>query len=64
VMEEEASFLRTLDNGLKKLDQIKVEMTESASMVIDGKVAFELYDTYGFPLDLTSLIARENGLIH
>jgi alanyl-tRNA synthetase len=62
IMEEEASFLRTLDNGLKKLDQIKEEMAQSGSMMIDGKVAFELYDTYGFPLDLTSLIARENGL--
>jgi alanyl-tRNA synthetase len=62
IMEEEASFLRTLDNGLKKLDQIKEEMALSGNMMIDGKIAFELYDTYGFPLDLTSLIARENGL--
>ena len=62
IFEEEASFLRTLDNGLKKLDQIKEELANSGSKVIDGKVAFELYDTYGFPLDLTSLIARENGL--
>ena len=62
IMEEEASFLRTLDNGLKKLDQIKEEMVQSGIKVIEGKVAFELYDTYGFPLDLTSLIARENGL--
>lgn len=62
VMEEEASFLRTLDNGLKKLDQIKEELSQSTSKIIAGKVAFELYDTYGFPLDLTSLIARENGL--
>ncbi len=62
VMEEEASFLRTLDNGLKKLDQIKEELSQTASKIIEGKVAFELYDTYGFPLDLTSLIARENGL--
>lgn len=62
VMEEESSFLRTLDNGLKKLDQIKEEMLKTGSKVIDGKIAFELYDTYGFPLDLTSLIARENGL--
>jgi alanyl-tRNA synthetase len=61
IMEEENSFLRTLDNGLKKLDQIKEEMTGSGQKVIEGKVAFELYDTFGFPLDLTSLIARENG---
>lgn len=62
VMEEEASFLRTLDNGLKKLDQIKEDLSLTSSKTIDGKIAFELYDTYGFPLDLTSLIARENGL--
>ena len=61
VMEEEQSFLRTLDNGLRKLDQIKEDLRQSGQSVVDGKIAFELYDTYGFPLDLTSLIARENG---
>jgi len=61
IMEEESSFLRTLENGLKKLDQIKEEMSKTGSQIIEGKVAFELYDTYGFPLDLTSLIARESG---
>ncbi|MEM7297428.1 MAG: alanine--tRNA ligase, partial [Bacteroidota bacterium] len=58
IREEEVSFLRTLDNGLKKLETI----TSSNSKVIDGAVAFELYDTYGFPLDLTALIARENDM--
>lgn len=62
IFEEESSFLRTLDNGLKRLDQIKKEMTASGETVISGSTAFELYDTFGFPLDLTSLIARENGL--
>ncbi|MDX5477949.1 MAG: alanine--tRNA ligase, partial [Cyclobacteriaceae bacterium] len=62
IKEEEASFLRTLDNGLKKLDQLKDELNKNGGKIIDGKIAFELYDTYGFPLDLTSLIARENGL--
>ncbi|MFD2034549.1 alanine--tRNA ligase [Belliella marina] len=62
IQEEEASFLRTLDNGLKILDQIQLEMASKSEKVIDGKTAFELYDTFGFPLDLTSLIARENGL--
>lgn len=62
IYEEESSFLRTLDNGLKMLDQIKAELNEKGEKVIPGKTAFELYDTYGFPLDLTSLIARESGL--
>lgn len=62
IQEEEASFLRTLDNGLKILDQIKSDLTGKNENVIDGKTAFELYDTFGFPLDLTSLIARENGI--
>lgn len=61
IREEELSFLRTLEKGLAKLDVIKKEVAES-SKVIDGKTAFELYDTYGFPYDLTSLIARESGL--
>jgi alanyl-tRNA synthetase len=59
VQEEETSFLRTLDVGLRKLDQIKVEYQDQKS--IPGEVAFELYDTYGFPFDLTALIARESG---
>ena len=60
IKEEETSFLRTLDKGLTKLASITKEVGESGQ--IDGKTAFELYDTYGFPFDLTSLIARENGL--
>jgi alanyl-tRNA synthetase len=59
VQEEEASFLRTLEVGLKKMDQIKHEYRDKK--VIPGSVAFELYDTFGFPLDLTALIARESG---
>ncbi|MCP4458130.1 MAG: alanine--tRNA ligase [Cytophagales bacterium] len=58
IKEEEISFLRTLENGLKKLDSI----TNSVAKAVDGKMAFELYDTFGFPLDLTSLIARESDM--
>ncbi|MGN6800687.1 MAG: alanine--tRNA ligase [Ginsengibacter sp.] len=57
IHEEETNFLRTLDSGLKKLEAI-VESKEN----INGKTAFELFDTYGFPLDLTKLIAAENNL--
>ncbi|MDH5366368.1 MAG: alanine--tRNA ligase, partial [Cyclobacteriaceae bacterium] len=57
IKEEEVSFLRTLENGLKRLDNI----LKSEDRIISGELTFELYDTYGFPLDLTSLIARENG---
>ncbi|MET0465798.1 MAG: alanine--tRNA ligase [Chitinophagaceae bacterium] len=59
IREEEESFLRTLEKGLKKVDDI----LQTPSLVkIDGKNAFELYDTYGFPIDLTRLIASENNL--
>jgi len=57
VFEEERSFLRTLAAGLKKVDQ--AEVTDG---VLDGAFVFELYDTYGFPIDLTRLIAVEKGL--
>ena len=59
VQEEEASFLRTLEVGLKKMEQIKQSHKDDKR--IPGSVAFELYDTFGFPLDLTALIARESG---
>lgn len=59
IREEEASFLRTLDQGLILLNQMIVGMK---SDTLSGVKAFELYDTYGFPPDLTSLILREKGL--
>jgi alanyl-tRNA synthetase len=61
IQEEEISFLRTLEVGLKKLELIRNEI-KGKSDTIEGKVVFELYDTFGFPVDLTALIARENGL--
>jgi len=59
IKEEESSFLRTLDQGLILLDRI---IENSRGNEISGVKAFELYDTYGFPIDLTSLILNEKGL--
>jgi alanyl-tRNA synthetase len=58
VKEEEEAFLRTLDKGLKKME----DLIDHADKTIDGKSAFELYDTFGFPIDLTKLIAAEHKL--
>ena len=63
IREEENSFLRTLENGIKLLDQIIKKTKEEEYNTIPGKVAFELYDTFGFPLDLTELILKENNLV-
>ncbi|MBC8035343.1 MAG: alanine--tRNA ligase [Chitinophagaceae bacterium] len=62
VREEEDAFLRTLEKGLKRIDDILQTSSIKESGVIDGKSAFELFDTYGFPIDLTRLIAGENKL--
>lgn len=59
IKEEEDSFLRTLDKGLRKMDDI---IAQKDLKTISGKDAFELYDTFGFPIDLTRLIASENNL--
>ncbi|HEB62202.1 MAG TPA: alanine--tRNA ligase, partial [Bacteroidetes bacterium] len=56
IKEEEKSFLSTLESGLKRMDNIKPE-----NGIISGKDVFELYDTYGFPIDLTRLVAAEKG---
>ncbi|MBQ0024263.1 MAG: alanine--tRNA ligase [Bacteroidales bacterium] len=58
IREEEESFLRTLDKGLKLINNI---MEKSSDKLISGEDAFVLYDTFGFPIDLTELIARDNG---
>ncbi|MCK6691381.1 MAG: alanine--tRNA ligase, partial [Thermoanaerobaculia bacterium] len=58
ILEEEKSFLRTLESGLKRIEGLDIQNKE-----ISGEQAFELYDTYGFPIDLTRLIAREKGWI-
>jgi len=58
IREEEQSFYKTLDIGLKLIDQVCIDTTAANKKVIDGKIVFELYDTFGFPVDLTSLIAR------
>ena len=60
VKEEEDAFLRTLDKGLKKIDEVIAQSQQTK--IIDGVAAFELYDTFGFPIDLTRLIASENKL--
>lgn len=58
ILEEEKSFLRTLEGGLKRLEQIPLE-----AGILAGDIAFELYDTFGFPIDLTRLIAKEKGFV-
>ena len=58
IKEEEASFLRTLEQGLHLLDQV---IDKTNGKIVDGAKAFELYDTFGFPIDLTALILREKG---
>jgi len=58
IREEETSFYKTLEVGLKRIDQVCIDTTAAGKKVIDGKIVFELYDTFGFPVDLTSLIAR------
>ena len=60
--EEEESFLRTLETGIKLLDGVMKEAKAAGHTEIAGEKAFTLFDTYGFPLDLTELICRENGL--
>ena len=62
IAEEEGAFLRTLSTGITLLDNVMKKSAADGSKTISGKDAFLLYDTYGFPIDLTELIAREQGM--
>lgn len=62
IKEEEISFLKTLEIGIKMLDREIENLKAKNATTLDGATAFTLYDTYGFPIDLTDLILRENGM--
>jgi len=61
IKREEERFLRTLEEGMRRLDEILRNMRQDGRTVVDGNEAFVLYDTYGFPLDIVRDVARENG---
>jgi alanyl-tRNA synthetase len=62
IHEEEVSFFRTLELGIRRMDNLIKTAKETNTKVLNGSSVFELFDTFGFPVDLTSLIARENDL--
>jgi alanyl-tRNA synthetase len=62
ILEEETAFLKTLGKGLKMIGKVISEMKKEHKKTLPGKIAFELYDTFGFPADLTQLILKENGM--
>ena len=62
IFEEEFAFLKTLGKGLKMIDKMILDLRKENKNVLPGKVAFEMYDTFGFPVDLTQLILKENDM--
>lgn len=61
IREEETAFYKTLETGLQRIGNLMEDTRGSGSRILNGRAVFELYDTFGFPVDLTGLIARENG---
>ncbi|MDQ1332257.1 MAG: alanyl-tRNA synthetase, partial [Bacteroidota bacterium] len=62
IFQEETAFLKTLGKGLKMINKMIEELKQENKNILPGKIAFELYDTFGFPVDLTQLILKENGM--
>ncbi len=62
IFEEETAFLKTLGKGLKMIERMITDLRKTDKNVLPGKVAFEMYDTFGFPVDLTQLILKENDM--
>jgi alanyl-tRNA synthetase len=62
IFEEETAFLKTLGKGLKMIEKMIADLRTSKKNMLPGKVAFEMYDTFGFPVDLTQLILKENNM--
>ena len=62
IFEEETAFLKTLGKGLKMIEKMITDLRNSKKNILPGKIAFEMYDTFGFPVDLTQLILKENDM--
>ena len=62
IYEEETAFLKTLGKGLKMIEKMITDLRKEKKNLLPGKVAFEMYDTFGFPVDLTQLILKENDM--
>ena len=62
IFEEETAFLKTLGKGLKMIEKMISDLRKEKKNILPGKIAFEMYDTFGFPVDLTQLILKENDM--